>query len=57
MANLEYGVPIETTTIFHIASASKQITSYCIALLGQQGKLSFDDDIRKHLSYVPDFGK
>lgn len=56
MANLEYGIPIEPTTIFHIASESKQFTDFCITLLAQQGKLSLDDDIRKHLPYVPDFG-
>ena len=57
MANLEYGIPIEPTTKFHIASESKQFTNFCITLLAQQGMLSLDDDIRKHLPYVPDFGE
>ncbi|TBW30011.1 serine hydrolase [Gramella sp. KN1008] len=57
MANLEYDIPIQTNTIFHIASESKQFTNYCIALLAERGKLSLEDDIRKHLPYVPDFGK
>ncbi|MBN2366856.1 MAG: serine hydrolase, partial [Calditrichaeota bacterium] len=46
MANLEYSVPIRPSTIFHIASESKQFTDFCIVLLAQQGKLSLDDDIR-----------
>lgn len=56
-ANLEHDIPITPATIFHIASESKQFATFCIALLAQQGKLSLDDDIRKHLAYVRDFGK
>lgn len=57
MANLEYDIPVGPSTIFHIASESKQFTAYCIVLLAQQGKLSLDDDIRKYLPDVPDFGR
>ena len=56
-ANLEYNVPITPQTVFHVASVSKQFTAFSIALLASQGKLSLDDDIRKHLPEVPDFGK
>jgi len=57
MATLEYNVPITSSTIFHIASESKQYVALCMLLLEQQGKLSLDDDIRKYLDFVPDFGK
>lgn len=56
MANLEYSIPITPTTIFHIASESKQYVAFCMLLLEKEGKLSLDDDIRKYLEYVPDFG-
>lgn len=56
-AQLEYGVPITPATIFHVASVSKQFTAFAVTLLAQQGKLSLDDDIRKHLPEVPDFGR
>ena len=56
-ANLEYNIPITAQTVFHVASVSKQFTAFAIALLANQGKLSLDDDIRKHLPEVPDFGK
>ncbi|SDM24751.1 serine hydrolase domain-containing protein [Kriegella aquimaris] len=56
-ANLEYGIPNSPSTIFHIASVSKQFTVFSILLLEKEGKLSFDDDIRKHIPQVPDFGK
>ena len=55
-AQLEYGVPITPSTIFHVASVSKQFTAMAATMLADQGKLSLDDDIRTHLPYVPDFG-
>ncbi len=57
LANLEYDVPISPTSIFHIASISKQFTVFSILLLEKQGKLSLDDDVRKYIPEVPDFGK
>ena len=55
-AQLEYGIPITPATIFHVASVSKQFTAFAVTLLAQEGRLSLDDDIRKHLPEVPDFG-
>ena len=57
MANLEYDIPITPGSIFHIASISKQFTAMSILLLAQQGKLSLDDDVRKYIPEVPDFGE
>jgi CubicO group peptidase (beta-lactamase class C family) len=56
LANLEYDIPITPSTIFHIASMSKQFTGLAVAMLASAGQLSLDDDIRKHLPEVPDFG-
>ena len=56
MANLEYDIPITPSTIFDIASVSKQFAAFAIATLAHDGKLSLDDDIRVHLPDVPDFG-
>ena len=56
-ANLEYGIPITPSTVFHVASVSKQFTAFAIALLSDQGKLSLDDDIRLYLPEIPDFGR
>ena len=55
-ANLEYDIPITPTTIFDIASVSKQFAAFAIASLAHDGKLSLDDDIRTHLPDIPDFG-
>jgi CubicO group peptidase (beta-lactamase class C family) len=56
-ANLEYDIPVSPSTIFHIASVSKQFTVFAVLLLEEEGKLNFDDDIRKYISEVPDFGE
>ena len=57
MSNLEYDIPITPSSIFHIASVSKQFTVFSILLLEKEGKLSLDDDIRKYIPEVPDFSK
>jgi CubicO group peptidase (beta-lactamase class C family) len=57
MASLELGVPITPQTVFDIGSTSKQFTAFSILLLQQQAKLSVDDDIRKFLPEIPDYGK
>ncbi|TLV02220.1 serine hydrolase [Dyadobacter luticola] len=56
-ADLETGVKITPETIFHVASVSKQFTAFAVVMLAEQGKLSLDDDIRKYLPEIPDFGK
>lgn len=57
MANLEYDVPITPATVFDIASVSKQFTGLAISMLIQEEKIALDDDIRKYLPELPDFGK
>lgn len=56
-ANLEHRIPITPQTVFDAASVAKQFTGLAIAMLIDQGRLSLDDDIRKYLPEVPDFGK
>lgn len=56
MGNLETGTAISAASIFHVASVSKQFTAAAIMLLARDGKLSLDDDIRKYVPEVPDYG-
>ncbi|WP_160114589.1 serine hydrolase [Aquimarina sp. AU474] len=49
LANVEYNIPITDATTFNIASISKQFTTYLALLLEQEGKLSFNHDIRTYL--------
>lgn len=48
-ANLEHRIPISDTTVFLVGSISKQFTTFSILLLEQDGKLSIDDPVTKHL--------
>lgn len=54
-SQLEYNIPITPSTIFHVASVSKQFTAFSIVMLANQGKLSLDDDIHQYLPEAPDF--
>jgi CubicO group peptidase (beta-lactamase class C family) len=56
MARLNEGVRNTPTTVFRTASLSKQFTALAVALLAQQGKLSLDDDVRKYVPELPDYG-
>ena len=53
MANLEHGVPIDTGSVFRIASTSKQFTAMATLLLDRQDELSLDDDVRKFIPELP----
>jgi CubicO group peptidase (beta-lactamase class C family) len=56
MADLEHNVPLTTQSITEAGSVSKQFTAASILLLEQQGKLSLDDDVRKYIPELPDYG-
>ena len=52
-ADLERHVAMDVDSVFNIASTSKQFTAAAVLLLANEGKLSLDDDIRKHLPELP----
>ncbi|MEM7204378.1 MAG: serine hydrolase [Planctomycetota bacterium] len=56
-ANLTHGIPFAVDTRTNIGSTSKQFTAMAILLLAQRGKLTLDDDVRKHIPELPDFGE
>lgn len=56
-ANLEYGLPIVPSSVFHVASVSKHFTASAIVLLALEGKLGLDDDLSQHLPELPDLGQ
>ena len=53
LANVELQVPVRAETVFEIGSLTKQFTAAGILLLAQDGKLSVDDLITKHLTGLP----
>jgi CubicO group peptidase (beta-lactamase class C family) len=56
MANLELGIRIAPEHVFYVGSVSKQFTAMSIALLAKDGRLSLDDDVRKFIPELPEFG-
>jgi CubicO group peptidase (beta-lactamase class C family) len=57
MADLEHDVRNTPRTIFEAGSVSKQFTAAAIVMLALDGKLSLDDEVRKHIPELPDYGK
>ena len=51
MANLEHDVPLSPTSVFQVASVSKQITAFATLLLVSEGLIALDENVR---TYVPD---
>ena len=56
LADVEQDRRIGTETEIFVASVSKQFTAMAILLLEREGKLSLDDDVRKYLPELHDFG-
>jgi CubicO group peptidase (beta-lactamase class C family) len=56
LGDLEKRVPLGASSLFDIGSTQKQFTAASILLLAQDGRLELDDDIRKHLPELPDYG-
>jgi D-alanyl-D-alanine carboxypeptidase len=54
LANLELNVPVKPATVFEIGSITKQFTAAGILMLVQEGKLSVDDKISRHLKGPPE---
>jgi len=48
--NTEIGEKVDPETLFAIGSTTKALTAYCIALLVDEGKLSFTDKVIDHIT-------
>ncbi len=56
LAQIEHQAPITPATVFHVASVSKQFTAAAVILLALGGELSLDDEVRRYVPQLPDFG-
>ncbi|MCC7276324.1 MAG: beta-lactamase family protein [Alphaproteobacteria bacterium] len=59
LASLQHRVPIGPGTRFHVVSCTKPFTAATVLSLAAAGRLSLDDDVRRHLPEmaVPDHGR
>src|SRR6478736_7695489 len=51
--NFETKAPMDTTSIFELASVSKQFTAVVIMMLHEEGLLNYDDLVEKYLHGLP----
>jgi len=57
LASVEFAAPITPKTPFIMGSVTKQFTAAAIALLVEQGRISLNDDVRKYVPELHDYGK
>jgi CubicO group peptidase (beta-lactamase class C family) len=56
LASVEHGLAITPGTAFNIGSVAKQFTALAALLLERRGLLSLDDDVRRFVPELPDYG-
>jgi CubicO group peptidase (beta-lactamase class C family) len=56
-ADLEHGAPFGLQTVSETGSVAKQFTAAEVLLLAEDGRLSLQDDVRKYLPEMPDYGE
>jgi CubicO group peptidase (beta-lactamase class C family) len=56
MANLDYRIPVTDSTVFNLASVSKQFTAFLVLLIEREGILSLDDEIQKYIPELKNYG-
>ena len=56
LADMASNTRITPHTVFGIASLAKQFTAFSILLLAHDKRLSLNDDVRKWVPEIPDFG-
>lgn len=53
LANVEDNIPITSSSVFHVASVSKQFTAALLLQLALEKKLSLSDDIHRFIPTLP----
>jgi CubicO group peptidase (beta-lactamase class C family) len=56
LSSLELEVPLSPQSVFYMGSVSKQFTAASVVLAAEQGFLSLDDDVRRYIPELPDYG-
>lgn len=56
-ANLDYGLKNGPEMVYYVGSVSKQFTAAAVALLAEEGRISLDDEARKYIPELPDYGR
>ena len=51
--NFDTNEPLDTTSVFELASVTKQFTAMVVMMLKEEGKLGYDDPIEKYIPGLP----
>ena len=57
LAEMEHNIANTPQTIFESGSVAKQFTAAALVLLQLDGKLKIDDQVKKYIPELPDYGK
>jgi CubicO group peptidase (beta-lactamase class C family) len=57
MGNLDHRIPLDGSSVFYLASVSKQFTAAAVLVAEHEGILSRDDLVREHIPEFPDYGE
>jgi CubicO group peptidase (beta-lactamase class C family) len=57
VASIEDGRPITAHSTFNLGSVSKPFTALAALMLEQSGRLSLDDDVRRWVPELPEYGR
>lgn len=55
-ADLEHKIPATVDTKFQVDKLAWEFVAFATLMLEEQGKIQLDDDVRKYLPEMPDFG-
>jgi len=56
MGSLELRVPLSAESVFYMGSVSKQFTAASVVIAAEEGFLALDDNVRKYIPELPDYG-
>ncbi len=56
LACQEHGVAMTPNSVFNTATLAQAFVGQAVAMLEKQGKLTLDDEVRKFIPEIPDFG-
>jgi CubicO group peptidase (beta-lactamase class C family) len=57
LANVKEHTAITQDTLFELASVTKTFTATAVLILHQQGRLTIDDDVRRHIPELPTYDR
>jgi len=57
VGTLDHGIPLSDSSVFYLASVSKQFTAAAVLIAAHEGFLGLDDPVRAHIPEFRDYGR